>query len=58
MHTLIYMSSAHKMVGTNTGLRRVTVAQDTALVVVGILDFCTECAFSTVLPTFESSVVE
>lgn len=44
MHTLIYMSSAHKMVGTNRGLLQVTVAQDTAVVVVGILDFRTEAS--------------
>lgn len=43
MHTLIYMSSAHKMVGTNRGLRQVLVAQDTAAVV-RILDFRTEAS--------------
>lgn len=59
MRTLIYMSSAHKLVSTNRGLRQVTVAQDTAVVVVGMLDFHTgKRARSAVLPTFESSVVE
>lgn len=44
MHTRIYMSSAHKLVGTNRGLHRITVERDTAAVIVGILDFRTEAS--------------